>query len=125
MATEVQPGTAAIPAERGHLSSADREALLRYMLLMRGIEERAMTLYRQGKVPGSFYDGYGQEAISAGAAFAMGPRDGLCILHRDLAAHLVRGVSPARILAQYMGRAGGVTEGREGNVHFGDPALGC
>ncbi len=84
-----------------------------------------MTLYRQGKVPGSFYDGYGQEAVSAGAAFAMGPRDRLCILHRDLAAHLVRGVDPKRILAQYMGRAGGVTEGREGNVHFGDRALGC
>ena len=33
-----------------------------------------MSLYRQGKVPGSFYDGYGQEAVSAGAAFAMAPR---------------------------------------------------
>jgi pyruvate dehydrogenase E1 component alpha subunit len=95
------------------------------MLLMRGIEERAMTLYRQGKVPGSFYDGFGQEAVSAGAAFAMGPKDRLCVLHRDLAAHLVRGVTPARIFAQYMGRAGGVTGGRDGNVHFGDWRLGC
>src|SRR5947209_20197233 len=95
------------------------------MLLMRGLEERAMTLYRQGKVPGSFYDGYGQEAVSAGAAFAMGPQDRLCILHRDLAAHLIRGVTPARILAQYMGRATGITGGRDGNVHFGDWRLGC
>jgi pyruvate dehydrogenase E1 component alpha subunit len=127
MATEVEPATqpTATPADRGQLSNEDRVALMRYMLLMRGIEERAMTLYRQGKVPGSFYDGFGQEAVSAGAAFAMGPRDRLCILHRDLAAHLVRGVSPARIFAQYMGRAGGVTEGREGNVHFGDRELGC
>ena len=30
-----------------------------------------MTLYRQGKVPGSFYDGFGQEAVSAGATWAM------------------------------------------------------
>ena len=127
MATEVQLGapTPDTPAGREHLSSEDRLALLRFMLLMRCIEARAMTLYKQGKVPGSFYDGYGQEAVSAGAAFAMGPRDRLCILHRDLAAHLVRGVSPARILAQYMGRAGGITAGREGNVHFGDPELGC
>ena len=36
----------------GHLTRDDRVGLLRYMLLMRGIEERAMTLYRQGKVPG-------------------------------------------------------------------------
>jgi TPP-dependent pyruvate/acetoin dehydrogenase alpha subunit len=108
-----------------HLRLEDRVALLRFMLLMRSIEARALSLYRQGKVPGSFYDGYGQEAVSAGAAFAMAPRDRLCVLHRDLAAHLVRGVEPARILGQYMGRAGGVTGGRDGNVHFGDWRRGC
>jgi TPP-dependent pyruvate/acetoin dehydrogenase alpha subunit len=108
-----------------HLNRSDRIELLRTMLLMRGIEERAMSLYRQGKVPGSFYDGCGQEAVSAGAAFAMAAQDRLCILHRDLAAHLVRGVPPARILAQYMGRATGITGGRDGNVHFGDRTVGC
>jgi pyruvate dehydrogenase E1 component alpha subunit len=123
--TTLGPHPAAIPASTGQLNRDDRVALLRFMLLMRAIEERAMSLYRQGRVPGSFYDGFGQEAVSAGAAFAMGPTDRLCVLHRDLAAHLVRGVTPARIFAQYMGRAGGVTEGREGNVHFGDRARGC
>src|SRR3989440_11432352 len=113
------------PAATAHLSPEDRIWLLRAMLLMRGLEERAMTLYRQGKVPGSFYDGYGQEAVSAGAAFAMGPKDRLCILPRDLAAHLIRGVTPAQVLAQYLGRATGVTRGRDGNVHFGDRTVGC
>jgi TPP-dependent pyruvate/acetoin dehydrogenase alpha subunit len=108
-----------------HLTLDDRTALLRYMLLMRGMEERAMNLYRQGKVPGSFYDGYGQEAVSVGATFAMSAQDRLCILHRDLGAHLIRGVAPARILGQYMGREGGVTGGRDGNVHFGDHRVGC
>jgi pyruvate dehydrogenase E1 component alpha subunit len=107
------------------LTPADRVELLRTMLLMRAIEARALTLYRQGKVPGSFYDGFGQEAVSVGSAFATAAADRLCILHRDLGAHLVRGVEPSRILAQYMGRASGVTRGRDGNVHFGDPALGC
>src|SRR5919197_5016635 len=108
-----------------HLTLDDRIALLKYMLLMRGIEERAMNLYRQGKVPGSFYDGYGQEAVSVGSSFAMAPEDRLCVLHRDLGAHLVRGVTPARILGQYMGREGGITGGRDGNVHFGDFRIGC
>jgi pyruvate dehydrogenase E1 component alpha subunit len=107
------------------LTLDDRVALLRFMLLMRGIEERAMNLYRQGRVPGSFYDGFGQEAVSVGSAFAMAPQDRLCVLHRDLGAHLVRGVEPARVFAQYMGRAGGVTGGRDGNVHFGDHRVGC
>jgi TPP-dependent pyruvate/acetoin dehydrogenase alpha subunit len=108
-----------------YLTLEDRIWLLRAMLLMRGLEERAMSLYRQGRVPGSFYDGYGQEAVSAGPAFAMAPEDRLCVLHRDLAAHVIRGVSPARILAQYLGRETGVTRGRDGNIHFGDPTLGC
>ena len=119
-------GAPEVPADPSrHLTPDDRIALLRHMLLMRGIEERAMNLYRQGKVPGSFYDGFGQEAVSVGSAFAMSPQDRLCILHRDLGAHLVRGVEPARILGQYLGRAGGVTGGRDGNVHFGDHRVGC
>jgi TPP-dependent pyruvate/acetoin dehydrogenase alpha subunit len=123
MATETARETDGIAT--AHLTPDDQVALLRFMLLMRGIEARGMTLYRQGKVPGSFYDGFGQEAVSVGAAFAMAPEDRLCVLHRDLGAHLVRGVSIPRIFGQYMGRAGGVTRGREGNVHFGDKDVGC
>ena len=125
MATETAGTAERATGPSGRLQPEDRVALLRHMLLMRAIEERAMNLYRQGKVPGSFYDGFGQEAVSVGAAFAMAAQDRLCILHRDLGAHLVRGVEPARILAQYMGRADGITRGRDGNVHFGDHTKGC
>jgi TPP-dependent pyruvate/acetoin dehydrogenase alpha subunit len=107
------------------LTHDDRALLLRYMLLQRLSEERGLALYKQGKVPGSFYDGCGQEAVCVGSAFALGPRDRMCILHRDLGAHFVRGVTPDRYLANYMGRQGGVTGGRDGNMHFGDRELGC
>src|SRR3954452_4993482 len=107
------------------LTREDRAILFRFMVMMRASEERALTLYKQGKVPGSLYDGRGQEAISVGATFVLKPEDRLCILHRDLGAHLVRGVTPDRYLANYMGRAGGVTGGKEGNMHFGDRSLGC
>lgn len=107
------------------LEREDRAALLRFMAMMRAAEERGLTLYRQGKIPGSFYDGCGQEAISVGSSFALSPRDRMCILHRDLGAHFVRGVTPDRYLANYMGRAGGMTGGKDGNMHFGDPHLGC
>jgi TPP-dependent pyruvate/acetoin dehydrogenase alpha subunit len=117
--------TEAEPATGEHLTHADRALLLRYMLLMRLSEERGITLYRQGKVPGSFYDGCGQEAIPVGASFVLGPRDRMCILHRDLGAHFIRGVTPDRYLANYMGRSGGVTGGKDGNMHFGDRELGC
>ena len=74
MATQMaEPAAGGTDSATEHLTLDDRVGLLRAMLLMRGLEERAMTLYRQGKVPGSFYDGFGQEAVSVGAAFAMAP----------------------------------------------------
>ena len=61
MATDIAQGADGSGAETGaadaHLTVEDRVWLLRAMRMMRGMEERAMTLYRQGKVPGSFYDG--------------------------------------------------------------------
>ena len=112
-------------ADQAGLTRSDRANLLRYMAMMRSAEERGITLYRQGKVPGSFYDGCGQEAISVGSSYVLGPQDRMCILHRDLGAHFVRGVTPDRYLANYMGRSGGVTGGKDGNMHFGDRELGC
>ena len=44
----------------------DREDLFgiyRNMLTARGIEERGHILYKQGKIPGSFYTGRGNEAV--------------------------------------------------------------
>src|SRR5919205_179407 len=105
----------------------DREDLLgvyRHLLLTRGIEERGHILYRQGKIPGSFYTGRGNEAASVGVATAMGPEDVGTPLHRDMGVHVVRGVEPWRIFAQYMGRVDGPTHGKDGNVHMADARLG-
>ena len=105
----------------------DREDLLsifRNLLLTRGIEDRGHILYKQGKIPGSFYTGRGNEAAAVGVATAMGPDDVGTPLHRDMGVHVVRGVEPWRIFAQYMGRADGPTQGRDGNVHMADERLG-
>src|ERR1700740_1203393 len=104
----------------------DREDLLgiyRNMLVTRGVEERGHILYRQGKNPGSFYPGRGKEAAAFGVAPAMGPDDVGTPLHRDMGVHIVRGVEPWRIFAQYMGRQDGPTHGRDGNVHMADSQL--
>jgi pyruvate dehydrogenase E1 component alpha subunit len=49
----------------------------------------------------------------------MAPRDIACPLIRDMAVHLVRGVTPGEIFRHYLGRSGGPMEGRDGNVHIG------
>src|SRR2546423_3305452 len=105
----------------------DREDLLgvyRNMLITRAIEERGHILYKQGKIPGSFYTGRGNEASSVGVATALGPDDVGTPLHRDMGVHVTRGVEPWRIFAQYMGRYDGPTHGRDGNVHMADANLG-
>src|SRR6188508_802569 len=105
----------------------DREDLLamyRSMLVTRGLEERGHILYKQGKIPGSFYTGRGNEAASVGVATAMGPSDVGTPLHRDMGVHVVRGMEPWRVFAQYMGREDGPTRGRDGNVHMAMAELG-
>jgi len=119
------PPSDASSEQAAPLALEDRVALLRFMHLHRAVESRGHVLYRQGQVPGSYYDSHGQEAIPVGVAYALSPRDRATPLHRDMGVHLVRGTEPARILGQYMGRAGGVTEGRDANLHFGDPRRGC
>src|SRR5438094_987978 len=101
----------------------DREGLLtiyRNMLGTRGIEERGHILYKQGKIPGSFYTGRGNEGAAVGVATAMGPDDVGAPLHRDMGVHIQRGVEPWRIFANYMGRVDGPNRGKDGNVHLAD-----
>ncbi|OGB92290.1 MAG: pyruvate dehydrogenase [candidate division NC10 bacterium RBG_16_65_8] len=98
----------------------DLLALYYYLRLTRALEERLGILYRQGKIQGGVYLSTGQEAVSVGAASALGPDDVIVPSHRDLGAHLVRGIAPREVLAQYLGRVGGLSRGRDGNVHFGD-----
>ncbi len=108
-------------------SGLDREDLLqiyRNMLITRGVEERGHILYRQGKIPGSFYTGRGNEASAVGVATAMGTDDVGTPLHRDMGVHITRGVEPWRIFANYMGRQDGPSHGRDGNVHMADQRLG-
>jgi pyruvate dehydrogenase E1 component alpha subunit len=91
------------------------------MKLSREIEYRIeRVLYRQGKIVGGVYVGRGQEAISVATSIHMLEDDVVAPTHRDMGIFLIRGISVRRILAQYMGRATGVTRGRDGNMHMGD-----
>src|SRR5215472_17370725 len=109
-------------------ASAEDPALagrfLHFMSMMREVEDRIeRKLYRQGKIVGGVYVGRGQEAIPVGSALLAEPEDVLFPSHRDLAIFLIRGVHPRNIFAQYMGRIGGLTRGRDGNMHMGDLRL--
>jgi TPP-dependent pyruvate/acetoin dehydrogenase alpha subunit len=101
-----------------------RLELLRLMLLQRYAEERIMALYRQGRIVGSVYTGYLQEAVGAGVGLALGPDDVVAPLNREQACHYARGVPVAHVLRNFLGKATGPTFGRDGNMHFGVPECG-
>jgi TPP-dependent pyruvate/acetoin dehydrogenase alpha subunit len=124
VAREAEPVGSLNEVRQAGLDREDLLAVYRSLLVTRGVEERGHILYRQGKIPGSFYTGRGNEAASVGVATAMGPDDVGTPLHRDMGVHIVRGVEPWRIFAQYMGRSDGPTKGRDGNVHMADSRLG-
>jgi pyruvate dehydrogenase E1 component alpha subunit len=106
------------------LTSSDLLELLYYMRLQRAVEDRGVKLYYQGRIPGAYFTGWGHEAITVGATYALGPDDLIAPMHRDLAAYIMRGIPVRRVFAQFLDREGGLTRGRDGNVHMGDPSLG-
>ena len=106
------------------LDHEDLLVIYRNLLVTRGVEERGHILFKQGKIPGSFYTGRGNEGSSVAIATAMGPDDVGTPLHRNMGVHVTRGVEPWRIFANFMGRADGPAKGRDGNMHMADSRLG-
>jgi TPP-dependent pyruvate/acetoin dehydrogenase alpha subunit len=102
------------------LDRPDLIGIYRNMLATRRIEERGNLLFKAGKLPGSYYTGRGNEAASVGVATAMGADDVASPLHRNLGVHVVRGIQPAAIFCQFMGRSGGATGGRDSNLRSND-----
>jgi TPP-dependent pyruvate/acetoin dehydrogenase alpha subunit len=114
-----------LPAKKQRFANAPGEKtkleMLHFMKLTREIEDRIeRKLYRQGRIVGGVYVGLGQEAISVGTAIHMEKDDVVAPSHRDMGVFLMRGITPQRIIAQYMGRRTGLTRGRDGNMHMGD-----
>jgi TPP-dependent pyruvate/acetoin dehydrogenase alpha subunit len=104
------------------VESRDKQLLLRIyetMLMTRAVEDRMVSMYRSGDLLGSLYTGHWHEAISVGTASALRQDDFLAPIHRDLGAHLWRGMDPAQVMASFMGKATSPTHGRDGTLHYG------
>jgi pyruvate dehydrogenase E1 component alpha subunit/2-oxoisovalerate dehydrogenase E1 component alpha subunit len=106
------------------LTRQQHHDLYYFLRLNRRVDEQLVALYRQGKVVGGVYSGLGQEAISVGTAYALGPEDFIGPVIRNIGAMMVRGFRPRDVFLQYMARRDGPTGGREANTHFGDLARG-
>ena len=109
-----------------HTLTAEQKLEIYYwMILVRTFDERMVALYRQGRGLGGAFSQRGHEAISVAVGYALEPEDIVAPMHRDLGTYLLRGMQPRRVFSNLLGRATGITRGRDANLHgAGDLSLG-
>ncbi|HTT55210.1 MAG TPA: thiamine pyrophosphate-dependent dehydrogenase E1 component subunit alpha [Streptosporangiaceae bacterium] len=98
--------------------------LFTQMCFLRRFEERVDSLYRQGLVHGPVHLGLGQEAVAVGAAAVLSPGDYSLGTYRGHAHALARGAPPDAVLAELLGRQGGICGGKGGSMHITSVAHG-
>ena len=117
----VSEGAAAIAspvtASSDRLSDEARVAAYRLMVLARAVDERCLSLQRQGRI-GFYAPLAGQEAAQVGSATGMEPVDWVFPAYREMAVALYRGVPLARVFHQLIGNALDVNKGRQMPNHF-------
>jgi 2-oxoisovalerate dehydrogenase E1 component len=96
----------------------------RRMLVIRGFEQRVSGLYRDGEVPGFVHLSIGQEATAVGACWPLHRTDAITSTHRGHGHCLAKGLDPAGMFAELMGKDRGTNRGRGGSMHIADPNLG-
>lgn len=96
------------------------DSLERYeqLLLIRRFEERLLELFSLGKLNGTTHTCLGQEATAVATAEHLGEDDLVFASHRCHGHYLARFGDVVGLLAEIMGRAGGVCGGRGGSQHL-------
>lgn len=99
------------------LTREQKLELYYWMRLTRTFDEMMVALWKQGRGVGGMFSQRGHEAISVGSGFALAPDDVVAPMHRDQGCYFLRGLTPRRVVANLLGRATGVTRGRDANMH--------
>ncbi|HEY6610260.1 MAG TPA: thiamine pyrophosphate-dependent enzyme, partial [Pseudomonas sp.] len=97
-------------------------SLLRDMLRIRRLEERAAELYGEGKIRGFLHLYIGEEAVATGALHALEADDAVVATYREHGHALLRGTPMNAIMAEMYGRREGCSHGRGGSMHLFDAA---
>ncbi len=95
-----------------------RLQLFRIQCEIREAETRAYDLFLQNLVKGTSHLSLGQEAVAAGFAGAMRPKDLSFCTYRGHAHTLARGVPIDQVLGELMQRDNGLMRGKGGSMHL-------
>jgi pyruvate dehydrogenase E1 component alpha subunit len=94
--------------------------LLRAMWRIRAFEERVGELTRANEVHGLIHLSVGQEGVAVGVCGQLRPDDAVYSNHRAHGHALAKGAPIAAVMAELMGREGGVCRGLGGSMHLVD-----
>ncbi len=105
------------------LPGTELVAQLRTMLRIRRFEEALIHLAADHDI-GHFHVYVGQEPTGVPALAQLGPGDVAYTTHRNHGHLIARGVSPAGMLAEILGKATGINRGKGGTLHLASAAHG-
>jgi len=98
--------------------------ILKRLIEIRKFEEKAIELYRIGKIRGYLHPCIGQEAIPVGACQAIGRKDYIISNHRGHGHCIARGADMRKMMAELFGKSDGYCGGRGGSMHITDMDIG-
>lgn len=107
-----------IKYDRTGFTDEQLKKLYHQIVLPRLIEERMLISLRQGLIS-KWFSGFGQEAISVGAAAALASDEFILPMHRNLGVFTTREIPLRRLFSQFQGKMNGFTKGRDRSFHFG------
>lgn len=99
------------------LSPEEVVHLYRHMVLTRLVDDRLVTLQRQGRI-GFHIGSLGEEAAIIGSAYALRKQDWLFPCYREFGAALLRGMPLERYLDNMFGNANDPVKGRQMPDHY-------
>ena len=106
-------------AEPPALAREDLRSLFRHMVKMRVLDQRMLSLQRQGRI-GFYGTATGQEGAVTGSAFALRATDWVFPALREMGVSLWRGTTIRDVVCQLIGNSGDVLLGRQMPCHFSD-----
>lgn len=102
------------------MNSKEMLALYRQMLVLRHFDEMCVPLTREDLIMNGFHPYAGQEAVAVGVCSVLNSDDVVLSTHRPQGHAIAKGCTPRSILAELMGRIGGVSQGIGGPMQFID-----
>ena len=96
----------------------------RRMLRIRLFDQRASKMVKRGEIPGTVHTSIGQEAQVVGSCMALAKGDYMTGNHRSHGHPIGKGAALGPLMAELVGKAGGVCGGKGGSMHLADFKVG-